>query len=148
VKVLEDDQTPTIGGSDSQEAKDGLAEHDDRVVRTFDALVAPLGYEPSESCPKRREFGRIGRSARANRGAERFCERAIRNRALRLYCSSAENDHGALFCRGRCFTNEARLPDTGLTEQEYCAAASPLDVYERIIDGAEFPIPPDDRGAE
>jgi hypothetical protein len=118
VKVLEDDQTSTVGGNDSQEAKDRLAEHDDGVVRTFDALVAPLGYEPTESCSERREFGRIGWAARANRGAERFCERSVRNRALRLHCSSAENDHVACFCRGRCLTNEARLPDTGLTEQE------------------------------
>src|SRR5688500_15942401 len=107
-----------VGGGDSQETKDRLAEHDDGVVRTFDALVAPLGYEPTESCPKRREFGRIGWAAGANRCAERFCERAVRNWALRLHRSSKQNSHGACFCRGRCFTSESRLPDAGLTQQE------------------------------
>jgi hypothetical protein len=148
LQVLEDEEASSVGRHDPKESQDGFSEHDDRVVRSFDARVSPLGYEATESGSERQQFGILRWTSRPNRGAQRFGKWAKRNGTRALYRPPSQNEHSRVLGGRGGLASEPGFPDAGLTNEEQRLAVSGAGMIQRGSDAAQLAVASDHGGAQ
>ena len=148
MQVLKHEHAASLRSQGAQQPQHRLAKKHGRLLPRHRMPWPPLRNQPPQDGPERVEFRIGGQPARAPGRGQRLGERPERRRDAPGHRPAGQDRQAALARHADGLTDEPRLADAGLADQEHRAAAACFGCRQGGPQLAGFIGPPDQDRAQ